>query len=177
MDNTLSLVAICVAIGVGVIAYSASLDATRLSGEVSSLKKINCEITQKCDELADRLKLAKEDIEELADAVTNSVDVASVELLKTWVSEIDKDVDAKFNDLSEKHTYHEKWLKWVTERISEHAKRLKVSESKPKIEKPKDIVARDKKKEFRERSEKYKMKAPRYHGTNHYRGSIPRRIR
>lgn len=47
----------------------------------------------------------------------------------------------------------------------------------PKIEKPKDVVPRNKKEEFRERSEKYKMKGPRRHRTNHYRGSIPRRIR
>lgn len=177
MDNTLSLVAICVAIGVGVITYSSSLDATRLSGEVSSLNKINCEITQKCDELADRLNRAQQDIDELAGAVTNSADATSVELLKAWVSEIDKDVDAKFDDLSKKYAYHEKWLKWATDKINEHGNKLSLAESKPKIEKPKDVVSRDKKKEFRERSEKYKMKGPRYHGTNYYRGSIPRRIR
>lgn len=55
MDNMLSLVAICVAIGVGFVAYNASQDAANLSAEVSSLKKINCEITKKCIELTDSL--------------------------------------------------------------------------------------------------------------------------
>lgn len=171
MNSVMNIFATVVAIGLVVIAINGKKTEAESRDRLNSLEKRCVELAGKHDELGKEVRQVRESVERLAKSAANSVDATAIESLQKWVAEIDEDLDEKFDELVEKQTYHDKWLRWCTQKLNDHARKLRLRAEEPTTKPPKKRTSDTgtRRKEARARSEKYSLKGPRYHGSTTYR--------